>query len=378
MLPSGTWANSPTLLRNDMSESALRIRDVKVRPVNAPLPEPVRTASGDILTAPLVLLDLRSEDGVVGRSYLRCISQDVLGPLAALTATIGQSIAGNVTTPTELNRQLCQRYRLVGIQGLLAMAIAGIDMAAWDALAHANKAPLFKLLDGSSAPIPAYASYGMHDTASAVAVSEKAVESGFRGIKLKLGYPDAQDDLAVLKAVRSAVGDTIDLMIDYNQSLSVPEAIVRARLLADMDLLWIEEPTLAEDFAGYARIADESGAALQIGENWWGPSDVSKSAAADASRYAMFDAMKIGGVSGWLRAAEIAAAHGLPVSSHAFAEISGHLLAATPNPHWLEFLDTAAPVLQEAVRIENGCRVFSEQPGTDILWDESAVKAYQI
>lgn len=361
-----------------MSDSALRIRDVKVRPVNAPLPEPVRTASGDILAAPLVLLDLRTEDGVIGRSYLRCISQDVLGPLATLTATIGESIAGNVTTPTELNRQLCQRYRLIGIQGLLAMAIAGIDMAAWDAVAHAKKTPLFKLLGGSPAPVPAYASHGMLDTASAVAVSEKAVEAGFRGIKLKLGYPDAQDDLAVLKAVRSAVGDAIDLMIDYNQSLSVPEAIVRARLLADMHLLWIEEPTLAEDFAGHAQIADGSGAALQIGENWWGPSDVMKSAAAGESRYAMFDAVKIGGVSGWLQAAEIAAAHELPVSSHAFAEVCGHLLSATPNPHWLEFLDTAAPVLQESVRIESGCRVFSELPGSDVLWDESAVATYEV
>ena len=164
-----------------------------------------------------------------------------------------------------------------------------------------------------------------------------------------------------MQAVRQAVGDGVEIMADYNQYLSVPEAVSRIGMLKEFNLTWIEEPTRAEDFAGHAQIRHEAATPIQIGENWWGTADMAKSLAAGASDYVMLDVMKIGGVSGWLRASSQAEAAGLPVSSHLFIELSAHLLAVTPTAHWLEYLDLAGPLLSRPMKIENGFVVASSR-----------------
>lgn len=116
-------------------------------------------------------------------------------------------------------------------------------------------------------------------------------------------------------------------------------------------MCWVEEPTLADDFAGHAQIRDKSRIPIQAGENWWGPHDMVKGMAAGASDLGVPDAMKIGGVTGWMRAAEFADSAGLPLSSHLFPEISAHLLAVSPTCHWLEYVDWANPILREPLRI---------------------------
>ena len=128
-------------------------------------------------------------------------------------------------------------------------------------------------------------------------------------------------------------------MVDYNQSLTPAEAIERLRRLDDEGLAWFEEPTLAHDYQGHARIARELNTPVQCGENWWGPLDVRQAIEAQASDYVMVDVMKIGGVTGWLHASSLAAAHGIPLSSHLWPEVSAQLLCATPTAHWLEYAD---------------------------------------
>ena len=361
-----------------MTGPNLTIRELRVRAVEAPLAEPIKTASGEILVAPLVLLDLVTEEGVIGTSYVFCYTPDALKPVAQAAANIGAGLAGDAVVPFEIDAKLRRRYRLLGVQGLMTMAMAGIDMAAWDALARAAGLPLVSLLGGAPKPVPAYASHGMVNAKEAAKAAEKAATAGFRAIKVKIGHADVATDLAVIRAVRRAAGDAMAIMVDYNQSLAVPEAIARARALDEEGLHWIEEPTVAEDFEGHAAIADETATAIQIGENWWGVPDMAKSIAAGASDLAMIDIMKIGGVTGWLKAAALAEAHGLPVSSHIFPEVSGHLLAVTPTCHWLEHLDVAAKVLAAPVTIRGGDFVFPETPGTGIEWDEKAVARHQV
>jgi mandelate racemase len=165
-------------------------------------------------------------------------------------------------------------------------------------------------------------------------------------------------------------------MSDYNQSLSVAEALRRCEALADEGLVWVEEPTRADDYDGHAQIRRKSRIPIQMGENWWGPHDMAKSLAANASDLGMPDAMKIGGVTGWLRAAALAEAQGMPISSHLFPEVSAHLLAASPTGHWLEYVDWAEPILQRPLRIDNGEAVIAEMPGAGIEWNESTVKQF--
>jgi mandelate racemase len=361
-----------------MTHPPLTLRGLRTRAVNVPLTPPVQTASGVVGSAPLVLVDLFTEEGVTGCSYVFCYTPLALQPTAQLIANLEALIKGDALAPLAIEQKLQQRFRLLGPQGLTGIAIAAIDMAAWDALAKACQLPLVNLLGGAARPIPAYASLRAMEAAAVAEEARRAAESGFTAVKIKVGLPDVQSEVEMIRAVRAVVGDTVELMVDYNQALSVPEAINRLRVLDEQGLCWIEEPTLADDFVGHAQIARQAKTPVQIGENWWGPHDMAKSVAANASDYLMPDVMKIGGVTGWLRGAALAEAHGLPLSSHLFPEISAHLLAVTPTAHRLEFLDLAGPILAEPARIENGHAVMRAAPGVGLEWREDAVQQYLV
>ena len=306
-------------------------RGLGVRAVDVPLRRPIRTASGTIDTAPL------DADGM-----------------------------------------LQQRFRLLGPQGLTGIAKAGVDMATWGALAKARGVPPVTLIGDTPRRISAYNSLGMSDAEVAAREIAESVELGFSAARIKIGHADVNEDVAAIGAALRAGGDGSRLMVDHNQCLSVPDAICRTRVLDDEGLAWIEEPTRADDFAGHALIAAEAKTPLELGENWWGAHDMAKSLAAGASDYAMPEAMRIGGVNGWLRAAALAQAAGTPGSSHTFPEISRHLLADTPTCHWLEALDLAGSILQDPVKIERGYAIMPTASGTGIEWDEDAVERYPV
>jgi mandelate racemase len=350
------------------------IREIRVRGLSLTPPRPVETASGALSSTPLALIDLLTSDGIVGRSYVRCYAPVALRPLVRLIADLDHVLRGGSAAPAAVERRLQQHFRLLGPQGLTGIAIAAIDMALWDALAKACGVPLVTLLGGEPKPIPAYASLRTMSPAGASAEAEQAVALGFAAVKIKVGRSDLAADLETIRAVRKAVGDGIRLMVDYNQSLSVAEAIDRARVLDEEGLYWIEEPTRADDFVGHARIAQAARTAIQLGENCWGPHDVAKSIAAGASDHFMLDVMKLGGVIGWMRAASLVEAAGLSASSHTFPEISAHLLGVTPTCGWLEYLDHAGSILAEPVRIKNGHALIPERPGNGLDWNEEAVR----
>jgi mandelate racemase len=201
------------------------------------------------------------------------------------------------------------------------------------------------------------------------------VEEGFRAVKLRLGRQDASQDMESLRAVKRAIGSNITLMVDFNQSLTAAEAIRRGRMIDDEGgVYWIEEPMRADDFAGCARVAREVATPIQIGETFMGPEQMAQALAAGACDYAMPDAQRIGGVTGWMRAAALAQAAGMEMSSHLFPEVSAHLLAATPTCHWLEFVDWAAPILEEPLRVKEGFVL----PAEKLAWNEQAIEKFLI
>ena len=354
-------------------DSRLTIRGVRARALDLALARPVETAAGLMRTAPLVLIDLATEEGITAQSYVRCYTPVALQPLAQLITNLEQLLQGAAANPAAIEAELQRHFRLLGPQGLTGMAMAGIDMALWDARAKAAAVPLVTLLGGEPKPIPAYASLRMMSPKGAAAEAEEVLGLGFTAIKVKVGSGDLAADLETIRAVRHAVGDGIDLMVDYNQSLSVAEALNRARILDNEGIFWIEEPTRADDFEGHARIAATARTAIQLGENWWGPHDMEKSIAARASDHATLDVMKIGGVTGWLRASTLADAASLPASSHTFPEFSVHLLGVTPTRHRLEYLDHAGVILTEPVCIEQGHALVPTHPGSGLEWNEELV-----
>ena len=197
-------------------------------------------------------------------------------------------------------------------------------------------------------------------------------------MKAKIGYPSVREDVAVVRAMRSAVGDGVAIMVDYNQSLMPAEAVQRMRVLDGEGLTWVEEPTLAHDYAGHAMVARATATPIQCGENWWGLLDMQHAIDARASDYVMPDVMKIGGVTGWMRAASLAQAKGIRMSNHLWPEISAQLLCVTPTAHWLEYADWWNPILAEPLRVENGLADVGGARGTGVAWNEAAVAKFAV
>jgi mandelate racemase len=352
-----------------------RIRSVRARPVIVPMPEPHQTASGTITESPLVLTDVTTDDGPAGQSIVFTYTAAALAPTAQLVRQIGESLVAETAAPGEVGRKLARRFRLLGTEGLVGMALAALDMALWDAAARRHEVSLARLLGATERPIHAYGAVGYDGEAKSAQVAEAWAKKGFTGVKAKIGYPTIEEDLAVVRAIRRAVGPKVSVMVDYNQSLTASAATQRIRALDAEGLTWIEEPTLAHDLAGHARVAREAKTPIQCGENWWGPDEVGRAIDAGASDLVMLDAMKVGGVSGWMRGAALAEARGIPVSSHLWPEVSAQLLAASGTADWLEYADWWNAVVSEPLRIENGMALPASGPGSGVSWNERVVES---
>jgi len=358
----------------------LTIRAVRSIGVEVPMTYALGTSQARITRAPLLLIDLETEEGITGRAYLFCYLRPAASAMAAMLDEIGRMVAGDRVAPVQLWGKLAQRFMLIGVQGVVRMAMAGLDVAAWDALAIAAGVPLATLLGAKPQPTPAYNScgLGLMTPAEVADEAEKLLARGFRAVKLRLGYPTLKEDLAAVHAVRQRIGDNVALMVDYNQALSVPDALARGRALDEENIYWLEEPIRHDDYVGCASLAKGLTTPVQIGENFSLPVAMETALAAGAADYVMPDLERIGGVTGWRRAAALAAEHGIKMSSHLFPEVSAHLLAATPTSHFLEYMDWADVLVQEPLRIVDGHALIPERPGNGLEWDQAKVARFRM
>ncbi len=355
-----------------------RIRALRARPVLVPFRRPPLSASGGIPAAALVLIDLETDAGVTGHAYVFGFAAWTLRPIVDCLRAMLEMIRGDALAPLEIEAKLRARLTLLGTPGLVGIALAGIDMAAWDAQAQVHGVPLVTLLGGVPGTVPAYNSTGLwiRPVEGLAEEAEALLAEGFTAVKLRLGRDDFAQDLAAVRAVKRRIGERATLMCDFNQRLTVQEAIRRGRALDDEGLAWIEEPVRHDDYEGYARIASEVRTPIQTGENLANTFELAQAIAARSLDLVMPDVQRIGGVTGWVRAAALAHAHGIEMSSHLFPEFSAHLLAVTPTRHWLEFMDWAAPVLAEPLRVTAGLAHVPDRPGAGLVWDEDAVRRY--
>lgn len=358
-----------------MSARPLTIRRLRARALMAPMRRKLATATGAIDKVPFVLVDLETDQDISGCAYMFSPTPAGLRPLVELAHQMGEMIAGDRLAPFEIEQKLMKRFTLFALQGMVQMAISAIDTACWDAQAKSKGLPLAVVLGGSLRAARAYNSCGL-GIMTPDKVAREAAElaaPGFQAVKVRLGYPSVAQDVAAVRAARSAIGPDRILMCDYNQGLTVPEALVRGRALDEEGLHWIEEPVDAHDHAGNAAIARELRTPVQIGENYWGWRDMARAIAAGASDYTMPDLIRIGGVSGWMRASALADAHGLPMSTHLYPEVSVHLMAVTPSAHWLEYVDWADPFVAEPLQVTGGLAAPPDRPGHGMSWNEAAV-----
>jgi mandelate racemase len=296
--------------------------------------------------------------------------------VALLLAEAVDLVKGEPAKPQTIYHRLVRRFALLGVTGLVRMAISALDIALWDASAVAVGLPLVEALGASRRPIPAYDSrgLGLMPPEKLVDEAETLLRKGMSAIKLRLGYPTLEQDLAALRAVRGRLPREVLVMVDYNQALTTAEAIRRGLALQAEGIAWLEEPIRHDDYRGSAKIARTLDVPLQIGENFNGPEAMAEAFAHDACDYVMPDVGRIGGVTGWMEAAAIAAARGVEMSSHLMPEVSVHLLAATPTAHWLEYVDWGDAILEEPLAVTEGAITPSGRPGVGLNWDEAKLR----
>ena len=361
-----------------MHRTPLTLRSINARPVVLKLKRPVVARIATITEWPIILIDLLTEEGIVGRSYLEPYVVKAMRYILPTLHDMGELLKGRPVAPIELFDAARKSLHFVGYEGLSIIAASGLDMAAWDAIAKAANQPLCVLLGGSVGPVKSYNSNGLW-LKEPKAVAEEALElrneGGFAGLKLRLGRDRIADDLATLDAVRNAVGDDMQLMVDFNQGLNLAEALQRCHMIDNHGLAWIEEPIVYDNLDGYAQLAAELTTPIQIGENFYGPREMHKALRKKACDLVMPDFMRIGGVTGWLRAAALAGAAGVPMSTHLYPEFAAHVMRVTETAHWLEWQDWSDPILQKPYEIKDGLLHIPDVPGVGLEWNEDAVSA---
>ena len=362
-----------------MNYQTLTLKSIRARPVVLQLRRPVVARIATLTEWPLILIDLHTEEGVIGRSYLEPYILKSMRYLIPALHDLGEMLQGRRIAPIEFYEAARKSLHFVGYEGMSMIAVAGVDMAAWDALARAAGVPLCVLLGGSIGSVPAYNSNGLWLRSPAEVASEAVElreEGGSKGLKLRLGRERAADDLATIEAVREAVGSEISLMVDFNQGLLFGEALERCHAIDDLGLAWIEEPIVYDNLEGYARLTSELRTPIQIGENFYGPRALYTALQMKACDYVMPDFMRIGGVTGWQRAAAIAAAAGIPISTHLYPEVAAHVMRVTETAHWLEWQDWANPILQQPYELKAGELHIPDVQGVGLEWDEKAIAAH--
>ena len=364
-----------------MKLEKLTVESIRARPVVVTLRRPIVNRLTTVEDWPLILIDLITAEGVTGRSYLEPYVVKAMRYLIPALEDLADLLKGRVVAPFDLFDSARKSLRYVGYGGQSLIAVSGLDMAAWDALAKAADVPLCVLLGGSVGPVPAYNSNGLwlkEPEALAQEAAELVTEGGFSALKLRLGRARSGADVAAIEAVRASVGEDVRLMIDYSQALDLAEALSRCHVIDELGLAWIEDPLVYDNLDGYARLTAELDTPVQTGEHFYGPRDLHRAVQMKASDLVMPDFMRIGGVTGWLRAAAIAGASGIPVSTHLYPEVGAHVLRVTETAHWLEWQDWAEPVLQNPFTVSNGHLEIPDRPGIGLEWDEDFIAAHLV
>jgi len=236
---------------------ALTLRSVRSTAVEVPLRYVLGTSAAAVHAAPLLLVDVETEQGVTGRSYVFCYRRSGARAIATVLQDVAELVAGETVAPLAIAARLERRFALIGVTGIVRMALSALDMALWDALAVAAGLPLATLLGSAPRRLAAYNScgLGLMSPEAAPDEAELLLEGGFQAVKLRLGHASLAEDLAVTRAVRKRLPDSVLLMVDYNQALSVVEALERGRALQSEGVAWLEEPIRHDDYRGNAEIA---------------------------------------------------------------------------------------------------------------------------
>lgn len=354
---------------------------IETHAVLLPLKRKIVAKVGTFESWPVITIDLHTKEGVTGRAYLEPYHAPSVPAILTLINHLANVRKGKPIHPADDFRAGLKGFSVVGLTGLTMIALSGVDMAAWDACARAADMPMCEYLGGSIGPVKAYNSNGLWlYPVETIADDARSLveEGGFTAMKLRLGREKLADDLAAIDAVRQGAGDDVTIMVDFNQGLSMDQALDLLRALDDQGLYWFEEPISYDLYDGYAELARVMRTPIQLGENFYGPRDLERAVKAKAGQYMMPDFMRIGGITGWMQSAAIAGAAGIPISNHLYGPISTHMMRVVDTPHWLEYTDWASGVLAEQMDVKDGIATPPNTPGLGLEWNHDNLEKYRL
>ncbi|MGI8552078.1 MAG: mandelate racemase/muconate lactonizing enzyme family protein [Dehalococcoidia bacterium] len=356
-----------------MKISGFRTRAVRLPRESGPLGGGAGLAAADFVT-----LQIHTDAGIDGIAFAGYVSSLLTKALKLCLDALAEQTLGE--DPLAVDAISARLFDLGGVgapAGLVTIAIAAIDVALWDLKGKAMGQPLYRLLGGLRDRVPTYASghlWRNYDLNALAETTAKLVAQGFRAMKFRLGAEaNAARELARVRVMREAAGQEIDLMVDINQGWSVPQAVTIGRHLAEYDLYWLEDPVHHQDYAGLAQVAQVLDTPITAGEYQYGLQPLQHLLEFRSVDILMVDLMRVGGLSGFVKAAHLAEAYNRPVVSHLATEILAHATAAAPNGLTVEYMPWSFALFQEVPKVEDGMLVLSERPGLGLEFDEAAL-----
>jgi len=355
------------------------IREVQADHYCIPLPVALSDSThGTIRSFELVTARVRDEEGAEGTGYTYTVGAGGAAVHVLVARDLTPVLIGRDADRIEsLWQTMWWALHYGGRGGAQSLAMSAVDIALWDLRAVRQGAPLWRVLGGFDPRVPCYAGGIDLDFPldALLRQTDENLARGFRAIKMKVGRPSLQDDVARVRAMRAHLGPEFPLMVDANMRWSVDEAIRAARALADSAPTWLEEPTIPDDVPGHVRIVREGGLPIAAGENLHTLYEFRQLISAGGVTFPEPDVTNCGGVTAFMKVCHLAEAFNLPVTSHGAHDLTVHLLAAVPNRSYLEAhgfgLDR---FIAEPLRIEEGLAVAPDRPGHGVELDWKALE----
>ena len=317
-------------------------------------------------------------DGAQGTGYAYTIGTGGSSVFALLRDHLAPRLVGRNAMEIERTwKELFFITHATAVGAITSLALAAIDTALWDIKCRRAGVPLWQCAGGAQRRVPVYTTEGgwlQHSRQQLVDEAQSANALGFRGAKMKVGRPAIAEDVDRLSAVREAVGDAFELMVDANQAFTVAEARRRAHAFASLGLGWLEEPLPAEDVDGHAELAAVATMPIAVGESLYHPSHFREYLQRRACSIVQVDCARIGGITPWLKVAHVAESFNVAVCPHFLMELHVSLTAAVPNGAWVEYIPQLDAITTSRLTIDDGYAVPPATPGLGIDWDFGAIE----